>query len=325
MTPKEISVAWLCMAVPRHSDLYRLVLEALRDGAVHHWRDCVPYIVEKLKLTPEDCQKMLPSGRRPMLFDRVQWSITYVRQAGMVVYPKRGYCQLTEEGLRVVNDASIVLDDAYMMRYDGFVRFRKGNKPQGSHSAVVQAPEQAGTDETPVERMNSAYEELRRVLESEILEEIMRKKDAGDFVFFERLVVDSVMAMGYGSNMEGAGVVTKPTGDGGIDGIVSEDKLGFNKIYIQAKCWALDSTVGSPDVHQFLGALTANCASKGLFITTGRFSAPALKLADLPHDKKLVLVDGSMLAKLMIEHSVGVSPVNHYVVKRIDSDYFNPN
>lgn len=112
------------------------------------------------------------------------------------------------------------------------------------------------------------------------------------------------------------------SGDGGIDGIVAEDKLGFSKIYIQAKCWALDSTVGAPDIHKFMGALMSNGASKGLFITTGKFSGPALNLADMPHDKKIVLVDGSSLAKLMIEYGIGVSPTKSYVLKHIDSDYF---
>lgn len=313
------------MAVPKHSDLYRLVLESLSDGKVHHWRDCLFYIVRRLKLTEADRQQMLPSGRRPMLDDRVQWAVTYVRQAGLLEYPRRGYCQLSDEGRRVLRDSSIVLNNAYLMRYESFVRFTRGGRNQSGAVSVVAESSKETADETPMERMSSAFAELNRALESEILDEIMRKKDAGDFAFFERLVVDLVLAMGYGSNEEDAGVVTKPTGDNGIDGVVSEDKLGFNKIYIQAKCWALDSAVGRPEIHKFVGALAGYGATKGLFITTGHFSEPAKEYARLPHTTKVVLVDGSRLAQLMIEHGVGVSPVSQYVVKRMDSDYFNPN
>lgn len=310
------------MALPKHSDLYRLVLEAMSDGAVHHWRVCLPYITDRIKLTPEELQQTLPKANRTVLADRTQWAITFVRQAGLLESPKRGYNSITAEGRRVVNDKSIVLNDDYMMRYESFVRFKKGEKngseSAASHSSFV--PE--AHSGTPEERMNDAFAEINRALETDILDEILAKKD---FKFFERLVVDLVMAMGYGSDEENAGVVTKPTNDGGVDGIVSEDKLGFNKIYIQAKCWDKGNTVSSPEIQKFVGALAGMGANKGLFITTSQFSKQAVEYAKSQHIAKVVLVDGARLAKLMIEHGVGVSPVSQYVIKRIDSDYFNPN
>lgn len=310
------------MALPKHSDLYRLVLEAMSDGAVHHWRVCLPYITDRIKLTPEELQQMLPKANRTVLADRIQWAITFVRQAGLLESPKRGYNSITAEGRRVVNDRSIVLNDDYMMRYESFVRFKKGGKNSSesasSHSTFV--PEvHSGT---PEERMNDAFAEINRALETDILDEILANKD---FKFFERLVVDLVMAMGYGSDEENAGVVTNPTNDGGVDGIVSEDKLGFNKIYIQAKCWDKGNTVSSPEIQKFVGALAGMGANKGLFITTSQYSKQAIEYAKSQHIAKVVLVDGARLAKLMIEHGVGVSPVSQYVIKRIDSDYFNPN
>lgn len=310
------------MALPKHSDLYRLVLEAMSDGAVHHWRVCLPYITDRIKLTPEETQQMLPKANRTVLADRIQWAITFVRQAGLLESPKRGYNSITAEGRRVVNDKSIVLNDDYMMRYESFVRFKKGGKNSSesasSHSTFV--PE--AHSGTPEERMNDAFAEINRALETDILDEILAKKD---FKFFERLVVDLVMAMGYGSDEENAGVVTNPTNDGGVDGIVSEDKLGFNKIYIQAKCWDKASTVSRPEIQKFVGALAGMGANKGLFITTSQYSKEAIEYAKSQHIAKVVLVDGARLAKLMIEHGVGVSPVSQYVIKRIDSDYFNPN
>lgn len=265
---------------------------------------------------------MLPKANRTVLADRIQWAITFVRQAGLLESPKRGYNSITAEGRRVVNDKSIVLNDDYMMRYESFVRFKKGGKNSSesasSHSAFV--PE--AHSGTPEERMNDAFAEINRALETDILDEILAKKD---FKFFERLVVDLVMAMGYGSDEENAGVVTNPTNDGGVDGIVSEDKLGFNKIYIQAKCWDKGNTVSSPEIQKFVGALAGMGANKGLFITTSQYSKQAIEYAKSQHIAKVVLVDGARLAKLMIEHGVGVSPVSQYVIKRIDSDYFNPN
>ena len=257
-----------------------------------------------------------------MLDDRVQWAVTYVRQAGLLEYPRRGYCKLSDEGRRVLNDTTLELNNAYLMRYDAFAKFVSGGRNQGTSAAEKTVTKAEEAVVTPVERMNEAFAELNRALETELLDEILSKKD---FKFFERMVVDLVMAMGYGSDEENAGVVTQATSDGGIDGIISEDKLGFNKIYIQAKCWDRGNTVSRPEIQKFVGALAGMGANKGLFITTSQYSKEAVEYAKSQHIAKVVLVDGSRMAKLMIEHGVGVSPVSQYVVKRLDSDYFNPN
>lgn len=307
------------MAVPQYTKMYRFVIEALSDGKEHHYNDCIAHVAKQMNLSVEDCQLMLSNGSKTVLKDRVQWALTHVRAAGLAEITKRGWSRITSEGLRILADSSIDLNNDYLMRYKSFVaRFCKGKKTDNH----PQHPHHNEEEKTPNERINDAFVELNKTLEEELLDEIIRKKDAKDYGFFESLVVDLVKAMGYGSQLENSGYVTPLSCDGGIDGIVAEDKLGFNKIYIQAKCWALDSTVGAPDIQQFMGALTSNGANKGLFITTGKFSAPARKIADMPHDKKLVLIDGPHLAKLMIEYGIGVSPVKTYVVKRIDSDYF---
>ena len=307
------------MAVPKHSELFRAVLEPLSDGKVHHYNDCVSYVIRMLNLSDEDCQQTLPNSSRTLLKDRVQWALTYVRQAGLIQSEKRGYNRLTSEGNRVLRDSHIELNQDYLMQYESFRNFVKGKKEKGIARGERS---QHGNEGTPKERMDAAFNELNRALETEILDEIIGKKD---FKFFERLVVDLVIAMGYGSDEENAGVVTQPTKDGGIDGEVSEDKLGFNKIYIQAKCWDKGNTVSCPEVQKFVGALAGKGASKGLFITTSQYSSEAVRFAKEQHGAKVVLVDGSRLAKLMIEHQVGVSSVYRYVVKRLDSDYFNQN
>lgn len=307
------------MAVPKHSDLFRIVLEPLKDGKAHYYNDCVLYAIQKLNLSDEDCQQTLPGSSRTMLKDRVQWALTYVRQAGLIQSEKRGYNRLTSEGNRVLRDSHIELNQDYLMQYESFRNFVKGKKEKGIAKGERSQHDNEGT---PKERMDAAFNELNRALETEILDEIIGKKD---FKFFERLVVDLVIAMGYGSDEENAGVVTQPTKDGGIDGEVSEDKLGFNKIYIQAKCWDKSNTVSCPEVQKFVGALAGKGASKGLFITTSQYSSEAVRFAKEQHGAKVVLVDGSRLAKLMIEHQVGVSSVYKYVVKRLDSDYFNQN
>lgn len=319
------------MALPKHSDLFRTVLEFLKDGKIHHWRECIDYVIRERKLTPEEVNQLHKSGRGRIIDSRVQWAITYIRQAGLVGYVKRGYCQITDEGRRVLQDKSVNLNHGYLMRYDSFAKFMTGGKSglPGAGASVVVIPQTAdqtvtpeGQPATPEERMGEAFAELNRVLETEILDEILNKKD---FKFFERLVVDLVLAMGYGSDEENAGVVTKATGDGGVDGVISEDKLGFNKIYTQAKCWDRGNTVSRPEIQKFVGALAGMGANKGLFITTSQYSKDAMEYARSQHGAKVVLVDGMRLAKLMIEHGVGVSPVSQYVIKRIDSDYFNPN
>lgn len=310
------------MAIPRYSDLFRTVLDALKDGATHHWKACVQHTCDVKSLSEAERNQMHASGRGRVLDNRVHWAITYVKQAGLIESPTRGYVRLTDEGARVQADQSISLDESFLTKYDSFRAFRQRRK-ENIPSGILDSQTKTEQEETADVRMDDAFDEINRALESELLDEIMRKKDAKDYGFFESLVVDLVKAMGYGSHLENPGYVTPLSCDGGIDGIVAEDKLGFNKIYIQAKCWALDSTVGAPDIQQFMGALTSNGANKGLFITTGKFSTPARRIADMPHDKKLVLIDGSHLAKLMIEYGIGVSPVRTYVVKRIDSDYFN--
>lgn len=224
---------------------------------------------------------------------------------------KRGHHRLTQEGQAVLDSPPPVLDNRYLSRYPSFQEFRSRSEKDEPASAPAME-----SSETPEDMMEQAAASLNQSLADDLLAEIMEK----DSDFFESLVVKLLLKMGYGGSVSGAGVVTNRTKDGGIDGIIREDKLGFDQIYIQAKRWDPQSTVSRPELQKFSGALRDKGAAKGLFITTAKFSDGARASAEKQH---IVLVDGQRLTKLMIEYNLGVSPVARYEIKAIDSDFFN--
>lgn len=205
------------------------------------------------------------------------------------------------------------IDLKYLQQFPSFVAFHQPKEKPADTPLTIEPV-------TPVESFEEAYEKIRRDLEDEVIAAVMR----GSPTFFEHLVVDLLLKIGYGGAFEDAGIVTRASGDGGIDGIIREDKLGFNSIYIQAKRWQPEQTVGRPEIQKFAGALLGQGASKGLFITTAHFSAEAKKYADSISSptSKIVLIDGEQLAQLMIAYNVGVAVQRTYEIKRIDSDYF---
>ena len=299
------------MAVPKFFDFFEAFLKAVSDGELHSAKDVRNNIANSMKLTEEDLAEMLPSGSQRTFDNRVACARTYLDKAGLIETPMRGKYHITEEGIRALT-SNEKIDLAYLEKSEKFKDFH--NVTTQNTSIEIQDEK----NETPLEILESAHKQYLSALASQLMDEVMKLTP----VEFERLVVKLLLKMGYGSGIEGAGMVTQASNDGGIDGIIKEDQLGFSHIYIQAKQWALEQTVGKPEIQKFVGALQGQQAQKGLFITTARFSSGAIHYANNLLGVKVVLVDGSALTKLMIKHSVGVSLEQTYEVKKIDSDFF---
>lgn len=299
------------MAVPKFFEFFEAFLKAVSDGELHSAKDVRNNIANSMKLTEEDLAEMLPSGSQRTFDNRVAWARTYLDKAGLIETPMRGKYHITEEGIRALT-SNEKIDLSYLEKSEKFKDFH--NVTTQNTSIEIQDEK----NETPLEILESAHKQYLSALASQLMDEVMKLTP----VEFERLVVKLLLKMGYGSGIEGAGMVTQASNDGGIDGIIKEDQLGFSHIYIQAKQWALEQTVGKPEIQKFVGALQGQQAQKGLFITTARFSSGAIQYANNLLGVKVVLVDGSALTKLMIKHSVGVSLEQTYEVKKIDSDFF---
>ena len=299
------------MAVPKFFEFFEAFLKAVSDGELHSAKDVRNNIANSMKLTEEDLAEMLPSGTQRTFDNRVAWARTYLDKAGLIETPMRGKYHITKEGIRALT-SNEKIDIAYLEKSEEFKNFH--NVTTQNTSIEIQDEK----NETPLEILESAHKQYLSALASQLMDEVMKLTP----VEFERLVVKLLLKMGYGSGIEGAGMVTQASNDGGIDGIIKEDQLGFSHIYIQAKQWALEQTVGKPEIQKFVGALQGQQAQKGLFITTARFSSGAIQYANNLLGVKVVLVDGSALSKLMIKHSVGVSLEQTYEVKKIDSDFF---
>jgi restriction system protein len=299
------------MAIPDYQTLMLPVLKLAADKHEHKFRDAVEQLADEFGLSPEERTELLPSGSQGIFNNRAHWARTYLKQAGLLSSPKRGFFQITESGLSLLAENPEKVNVALLERYPEFQEFRsrRKEKPGGSDGG-------GGSTETPEDALASAYQDIQRKVEEEILDQIMQSSPA----FFERLVVDLLVKMGYGGNRQDAGRALGKSGDGGIDGIIKEDRLGLDVIYIQAKRW--ENTVGRPEIQKFAGALQGQRARKGVFITTSDFSSGAVEYASMI-ESKIILIDGSRLASLMTEHNVGVSTAGVYEVKKIDSDYFD--
>lgn len=302
------------MSIPTYEQLMLPLLEILRDKNLYTNKECINILAEKLNITEEELKELLPSGKKPIFYDRVNWAKTYMKKAGLVEAPKRGSIQITKLGLELLKDNPKELKSKDLLRYSGFREFINtsniSNNNDGSNSTIL-------NEKTPTEEISHAFEKLKNSLADEILEKI----NSCSFDFFEKLVIELLIKMGYGGSREEAGRATKKTSDGGIDGIINEDRLGLDSIYIQAKRWK-DTVVGRPEIQKFSGALDTPGASKGIFITTSTFSKEAREYVKVINTKNIVLIDGMQLAEYMIEFNVGVSTETIYEVKKIDTDYF---
>ena len=297
------------MAIPDYQSCMLPLLKYYGDGQGHTLREAVDALAKEFNLTDEERRERLPSGQE--IFDnRIGWARTYMKKAALIESPKRGVNRITPRGFEVLKQKPQRIDVNFLMQYKEFQEFRAIKHPKVTEDSGVEL-----NDKTPEESLEIAYERIQSDLAAELIQRLKTCSPS----FFERLVVEVIVKMGYGGTRQDAGKAIGRSGDGGIDGIIKEDRLGLDAIYIQAKRW--ENVVGRPEIQKFVGALSGHHAKKGLFITTSYFSSDAADYVSRI-DAKVVLIDGDTLAQLMIEHNVGVSTTNTYEIKKVDSDYF---
>ena len=303
------------MAIPKFFDFFVPTLEALNKKSPLKVSQLFEILAVEMQLSPADLAEMLPSGRQQIYKNRIHWSLQYLKNAGLIASVARGTYTITERGRKSLLEDADKINLKYLEQFDSFVKFHGRKTETETTDKVEEAPEEIVT---PIEAIGKAYNTIREELAKSLLKAIMECSPD----FFETLVIDLLLAMGYGYDSKDSGMVVGKTGDGGIDGIINEDKLGFSKVYVQAKRWNPDQTVGSPTVQGFAGALLGKGATKGLFITTSQFSKAARQYVDDQKTMRIVLVDGAELTRLMIDNGVGVSVQQVFKVMQIDNDYF---
>lgn len=296
--------------IPKYNEMYRELLEVLRRKSEFSKKELQEIMAEELKLSNEDKNLRYDSGIK-IYVNRIDWACVYLKKAGLIESVKRGIIKITDKGVNLLNSNPLKIDNELIFKENKEVE--KLNEEQKIEKNKILEENQ-----TPEAIFEKSFKEINRVLEEEILDEVFRQSPD----FFEHLVVKLLQKIGYGSFVSDSGVVTKRSNDEGIDGIIKQDKLGFDTIYIQAKKWDRETTISRPEIQKFVGALGGKGASKGLFITTAKFSEGARRYSQEQHIAKVVLIDGRELAKLMIEYNVGVSVESTYEIKRIDSDFF---
>lgn len=297
------------MAIPKYNEFMKPFLEALADGNMHTKKEVKQYMINQFCFTESDLAELLPSGRQTVFSNRVGWAGTYLKKAGLIDSPARACFVITPEGQAVLKQKPQQIDSNYLMQYESFRQFAGASEEERTLEEAVQT-EQA----TPDDIFEDAFKQINANLADELLNEVMKLSPTA----FERMILDLMRKMGYGT-FENAAATTAVTGDEGIDGVIMEDKLGFDLIYIQAKQWDMAHSVGRPEVQAFVGAI-AGKGGKGLFVTTSKFSAPAIAYAKNQH---VILIDGEKLTQYMIEFNFGVNVKKTFEIKSIDTDIFN--
>lgn len=273
-------------------------------------------IASRLKLSAEELAQLLPSGRQTAFANRIAWALGYLKQAGIVESPRRGAYRITERGRTALSEKPERIDIQYLKRFPEFVAFRTPSlAAEPTSVAAEENPQEPVSALTPDEQIRLGYAALRDSLAAQLIERVRHVSPK----FFEELVVDLLVAMGYGGSREDAAAVVGRSGDEGIDGIIKEDRLGLDTIYVQAKRWK--ETVGRPDIQRFAGALQGKKARKGVFICTSSFTPEALEFAE-GLQTTIVLINGKQLAQLMIDHDVGVNEAGTFKILKLDEDYF---
>lgn len=299
------------MTVPDFQTIMLPLLQCFSDGQEHSTQELLDNLAKKFSLNEEELNVLLPSGKQTIFYNRVGWARTYLTKAGLLEMSRRSYYRITERGRQVLARKPSRIDMKFLEQFPEYIEFREREsgrrKPKESIGET--------SEKTPEEILEDAYEEIRDGLAQELLGLVKQSTPS----FFERLVVELLVKMGYGGSRRDAARAVGQVGDEGIDGIIDEDRLGLDTIYIQAKKW--DNVVGRPEIQKFVGALMGKRAKKGIFITTSSFSADAVNYVS-SIDAKIVLIDGKRLVDLMIDYDLGVTPVINYQLKRIDSDYF---
>jgi len=298
------------MPIPDYQSIMLPLLKFAGDKKEHSIREAIEHIANLFNLSEEEQREVLPSGQQYIIDNRVGWARTYLKKAGLLESTKRSYFKITDLGLEVLQKNPKEINVKFLEQFPQFIEFRNLRKERGEEER-----EEENLTQTPQELLEYGYQRIKKDLAYELLNLVKKSSPR----FFEKLVVDLLIKMGYGGSLNDAGKVIGKPGDGGIDGIIKEDKLGLDIIYIQAKRW--ENVVGSKEVRNFVGSLAGHHANKGVFITTSSFTREALDyVKTIPH--KVVLIDGETLVQLMIENDVGVSKITSYDIKKIDSDYF---
>ncbi|WP_226528161.1 restriction endonuclease [Metabacillus niabensis] len=302
------------MTVPGYQEFMYPFLKQLEDGNEYRLQDMYTLLAIHFKLTEEDIEELLPSGKQTLLHNRIGWARTYLSKAGLIKVVRRAVFKITDEGLIILSNPSITkIDKKILGKYQGFNEFINKNpdeKDNPKRDLVV-------GEQTPLEIIGHNYNILKNDLQDLLLGKILECSTT----FFERLIVELLVAMGYGGSVKDAGKAVGKSGDEGIDGIIKEDVLGLDMIYLQAKRWKLDSTISRPEIQKFVGSLVGKKASKGIFITTTKFSKEARNYVD-SIEKRVILIDGQELTDLMFKYNIGVSNEEVYITKKLDLDFF---
>jgi restriction system protein len=304
--------------IPKYEEIMLPFLKYISDGKEHSLSETHDALAKEFKLTDEELRELLPSGQQPIFRNRLGWARTYLKKAGLLTSPKRAHFKISDTGLALLDEKPTEITSKFLTRYTDFVEFQSIKKTKEHKNIEPQTQLAEATDQTPEESLEYAYQKLHSALSKELLSIVKTCTPT----FFEKLVIDLLTTMGYGGSRKEAGKAMGKSGDGGIDGIINEDKLGLDVIYLQAKRW--DNPVPVKEIRDFTGALASKKAKKGIFITTSSFPKSVYEFVGQV-EYKIILIDGERLTNFMIEHSVGLSTVSTYHVKTIDSDYFEEN
>ncbi len=291
------------------------LLRLVSDKQEHGYRDLIDKLALEFKLTDEERKELLASGSQPVFDNRVGWAKTYLKKAGLIDAPKRATFVITELGLQTLKKNPDRIDAKYLRQFPAFLEFVRAGKTESENEE--EAITQEATEQTPEESLEKAYQRIRKSLAAELIAKVIDLSPA----FFERLVIELLVKMGYGGSIKDAGKAIGKSGDEGIDGTIKEDRLGLDIIYVQAKRWKTGNVVGRPEIQKFVGALAGQGAKKGIFITTSSFTKEALDYTP-KNETKIVLIDGERLAQHMIDFNIGCTTQQIYELKKIDSDYF---
>ncbi len=301
--------------IPDYQSLMLPILKLVSDRQEHKYRDLIENLATEFQVTDEERKELLASGNQAIFDNRVGWAKTYLKKAGLLDSPKRATFVITQIGLDTLKKNPDRIDAKYLRQFPAFLEFQNASRNDNDSESEIVIVET--NEQTPEENLDKAYQRIRKSLASELINRVVDLSP----IFFERLVVELLVKMGYGGSIKDAGKAIGKSGDEGIDGTIKEDKLGLDIIYIQAKRWRPGNVVGRPELHKFVGALAGQGAKKGIFITTSNFTKEALEYTP-KNETKIVLIDGEQLAQLMIDYNLGCTTQQIYELKKIDSDYF---
>ena len=301
--------------IPDYQSLMLPLLKLVSDRQEHKYRDLIENLATAFQVTDDERKELLASGNQAIFDNRVGWAKTYLKKAGLLDSPKRATFVITQIGLDTLKKNPDRVDAKYLRQFPAFLEFQNASRNDNESEEEIIIVET--NEQTPEENLDKVYQRIRKSLASELLNRVVELSP----IFFERLVVELLVKMGYGGSIKDAGKAIGKSGDEGIDGTIKEDKLGLDIIYIQAKRWRPGNVVGRPELHKFVGALAGQGAKKGIFITTSNFTKEALEYTP-KNETKIVLIDGEQLAQLMIDYNLGCTTQQIYELKKIDSDYF---